>query len=234
MATQQLLSGWDGGGIALCQKGAKYKRTESIREVSTKSIHRDRRVRLSKVKAKGKTASRHHPWQLCETQRLEANLSTIPGVPAPHVNNLSGDRLYSTTTFLFFPVLMVPGYTPFKETPAPGLEDYKTGRPSSIIPLTVVLRVSKPVDCLEATELKSDISIHKQMSHCPLEVSLSGSSPELVTQPLKNLGLPGFRTLFGGGEGGKSVDKKDNYSLTSSCEWCVCVCVCKHEGVKKR
>lgn len=118
---------------------------------------------------------------------------------------------------------MVPGYTPFKETPAPGLEDYRTGRPSSRIPhLSVVLRVSKPVDCLEATESKS-ISIYEQMSHCPLEVSLIGSSPESVTQPLKNLGLPGFRTLFGGGEGGKSVDKKDNYSLTSSCEWCVCV-----------
>lgn len=36
--------------------------------------------------------------------------------------------------------------------------------------LGVVLRVSKPVYCLEATESKSDTSIYKQISHCPLEV----------------------------------------------------------------
>ena len=71
---------------------------------------------------------------------------------------------------------MVPGYTPFKETSAPGLEDYKTGRANfhNTSSLSVVLRVSKPVYCSEATESKSDtglisrtykefLQLHKQM-----------------------------------------------------------------------
>lgn len=104
----QLLSGSGGGGIALCQKGAKYKeRTQSIREVSIEFIHWGKIVRFLKADAKGRTASHPNPGNSVKDS-VESDSSSIPGGTSPKCkplwNNLSGrahwNSLHFATTFL--------------------------------------------------------------------------------------------------------------------------------------
>lgn len=65
----QLLSGSGGGGMTLCQKGAKYKERTRIHQGSEVELIRwDKIVRFSKANVKGKTASHSNPWQVCERQ----------------------------------------------------------------------------------------------------------------------------------------------------------------------